>query len=220
MNRLFAETLKKLRTDKGLSQRELAERMYVNRSTVARWESASRLPDAVMIARLSQCLGIDINTLLSAAAESDDAPNVIMVDDRKLFLSGALPILEEVMPGATISCFIRPSEAVEYATANRIALAFLDIEMGNTNGLDLCRTLLSLNPRTNVVYLTAHAEYAFDAWSTGASGFLLKPITTEAVQAQLKNLRYPFSVDAKMAHPAPASALGHPWPSEGRETDE
>ena len=220
MNKRFAETLKKLRTDKGLSQRELAELMYVNRSTVARWESASRLPDAVMIARLSQCLGIDVNTLLSAATESDDAPNVIMVDDRKIFLSGALPILEEALPGAAITGFTRPSEVIEYATANRIALAFLDIEMGNTNGLDLCRTLLSLNPRTNVVYLTAHAEYALDAWGTGASGFLLKPITTEAVRAQLKNLRYPFSADAKMAHPAPASALGHPWPSEEGETNE
>ena len=193
MNRLFAETLKKLRTNKGLSQRELAMRMYVTRSTVARWENGSRLPDAVMISRLSQCLGAEVNALLSAAAESDDAPNVIMVDDRKIFLSGALPILEEVLPGATIMGFARPSEAIEYARTNRIALAFLDIEMGNTSGLDLCRTLLALNPRTNVVFLTAHIEYSFDAWSTGASGFLLKPVTPEAVRAQLKHLRYPFS---------------------------
>ncbi|MBR1760507.1 MAG: response regulator [Schwartzia sp.] len=193
MNILFAETLKKIRIDKGISQRELAERMYVNRSTVARWESGNRLPDAVMISRLAHCLGIDIHTLLSAAAESDDAPNVILVDDKKLFLSGALPVLEEIMPDAAITGFTRPSEAIEYAKASRIALAFLDIEMGATNGLDLCRTLLSINPRTNVVYLTAHVEYSFDAWGTGASGFLLKPITPEAVRAQLKNLRYPFS---------------------------
>ena len=194
MNRQFAKTLKKLRISKGLSQRELAERMFVNRSTVARWESGSRLPDAVMISRLSQCLSTDVNILLSAAAESDDAPNVIMVDDRKLFLSGALPILEEAMPDAIITGFNRPSEALEYAQVNRIALAFLDIEIGKTNGLDLCRALLAINPRTNVVYLTAHVEYSFDAWSTGASGFLLKPITPETLRAQLKNLRYPFSL--------------------------
>ena len=192
MNKQFAETLKQLRTNKGLSQRELAERMYVTRSTVARWESGRRLPDAMMISRLSQCLGIDVNTLLSAAAESDDAPNVIIVDDRKLFLSSALPILEEAIPGATITGFSRPSEAIEYAKTNQIALAFLDIEIGKTNGLNLCRALLAINPRTNVVYLTAHSEYAFDAWSTGASGFLLKPLTPEAVRAQLENLRYPF----------------------------
>ncbi|MBE6003207.1 MAG: response regulator [Lachnospiraceae bacterium] len=50
----------------------------------------------------------------------------------------------------------RPSEAVEYAKTNRIALAFLDIEMGKTNGLELCRTLLEINPRTNVVFLTSY----------------------------------------------------------------
>ena len=193
MRVIFADILKKLRAEKGLSQRELAERLFVTRSTVARWENGSRLPDASMISRLSRCLGTDFSTLLSIAAESDNTPNVIMVDDGKIFLSGSLPVLEEVMPNATITGFTSPSEAVEYAKTNRVALAFLDIEMGKNNGFDLCRRLLALNPRTNVVYLTAYVEYSYDAWSTGASGFLLKPITPDGVRAQLKNLRYPFS---------------------------
>ncbi len=193
MSMLFAETLKKLRNERALSQRELAGQVYVTRSTVARWESGSRLPNVTMISRLSQCLGVDVNTLLSAAAESDDSPNVIIVDDSRIVLSGGLPILEEALPGAAVTGFIRPSEAVDYARANPVAMAFLDIELGKTSGLELCRELLSINPRTNVVYLTAYAEYAFDAWGTGASGFMLKPITAEGVRAQLKNLRYPFS---------------------------
>ena len=192
MSMLFAGTLRKLRSERGLSQQELAERMYVTRSTVARWENGSRLPNAVMISRLAECLDVDFNTLMNAAAESDESPNVIVVDDRKIVLSGAVSILENVMPDAVITGFIRPSEAVEYAKENRVALAFLDIEMGKTSGLDLCRTLLEINPRTNVVYLTAYIEYSFDAWSTGASGFMLKPITEEGVREQLKNLRYPF----------------------------
>lgn len=192
MGIFFAEKLKNLRIDKGFSQQKLAELIYVTRSTVARWENGSRLPDAVMIARLAECLDTDVSILLSAAMESDNTPNVILVDDRKLFISNTIPVLETVMPNAAITGFTRPSEVIEYAKANRIALAFLDIELGKTNGLDLCRTLIDINPRTNVVYLTAYSEYAFDAWSTGASGFLLKPITTETVQAQLKNLRYPF----------------------------
>ncbi|MBQ9564841.1 MAG: helix-turn-helix domain-containing protein [Synergistaceae bacterium] len=191
---LFAKTLRKLRKGKGLSQRELAERMYITRSTVARWESGSRMPDVMMISRLSRCLDVDAGVLLSVAEKSGESPNVIMVDDRKIFLSGALSILETALPNATITGFTRPSEAVEYAAINRVALAFLDIELGKTNGLDLCRTLLEINPRTNVVYLTAYVEYSFDAWSTGACGFMLKPLTLEGVQAQLKNLRYPLSL--------------------------
>ncbi len=194
MNMLFAETIKKLRSDGGLSQRELAELVYVTRSTVARWENGSRLPDALMISRLAKCLGVDVSMLLSAAAESDETPNVIMVDDRKIILNGGMPILEEVMPYASITGFTSPSKAIEYAKANRIALAFLDIELGKMTGFDLCEILLDINPRTNVVFLTAYSNYSLDAWNTGASGFMLKPITRDGVLAQLKNLRYPFAV--------------------------
>ena len=194
MNKLFAETLKKLRMEKGLSQWQLAERMFVTRSTITRWENGSRLPDAVMISRLSLCLDKDVSVLLNVAAESDDVPNVIVVDDRKIFLSGTLSVLEETLPNAVVAGFSRPSEAVEHARMNRVALAFLDIEMGRkTNGFDLCRTLLELNPRTNVVFLTAYPDYSLSAWNTGASGFMVKPITMEGVRAQLKKLRYPFS---------------------------
>ena len=191
MEMLFAEILKKLRTEKGLSQRDLAGQVFVTRSTVTRWENGNRLPDAAMISRLSKCLDVDVNTLLSAA-QHDETPNVIIVDDRKIILAGSLPVLEQAMPNATVVGFTKPSEALEYARDNRVALAFLDIELGNTNGLDLCRALLDINPRTNVVYLTAYSGYSLEAWNTGASGFMLKPITPEGVQAQLKNLRYPF----------------------------
>ena len=195
MNTHFADTLRKLRIDRDLSQRELAEMMYVTRSTVARWENGSRLPDAMMMSRLAECLDVSVGALL-AAAEGEEAPNVIMVDDRKVILTGGLPILEEVMPNATVVGFTRPAEAVEYAKGNRVALAFLDIELGKTSGLDLCRELLEINPRTNVVFLTAYAEYSLDAWDTGASGFMVKPITQEGVREQLGRLRYPFSTNA------------------------
>ena len=192
MNMLFADTMKKLREEKGLSQNEIAKRMYVTRTAVSRWESGHRLPDAAMITRLSDVLGVDVNILISAAAQSDEIPIVIMVDDNKVFLNDGMPIIEEVIPNAAVIGFTKPSEAVEYAKANRIALAFLDIEMIDVSGLDVCRKLLEINQRTNVVYLTAYRDYSFDAWDTGAIGFMLKPITPEGIKKQLEKLRYPF----------------------------
>ena len=53
MNMLFADTMKKLREEKGLSQNEIAKRMYVTRTAVSRWESGHRLPDAAMISPTS-----------------------------------------------------------------------------------------------------------------------------------------------------------------------
>ena len=192
MNILFADTLKRLRTEKGLSQMQLGKQMRVSNSTIARWENGSRLPDAAILLRLSEILGVDVNILLTAAAQSDDHPNVIIVDDIKPIVLGALPVLEEVMPNAAVTGFTRASDAIEYAKANRVALAFLDIELGSTSGLELCRTLLEIHPRTNVVYLTAYKDYALDAWSTGACGFTVKPLTSDGVREQLTKLRYPF----------------------------
>ena len=192
MNMLFADTMKKLREEKGLSQNEIAKRMYVTRTAVSRWESGHRIPDAAMITRLSDVLGVDVNILISAAAQSDESPIVIMVDDNKVFLNDGMPIIEEVIPNAAVIGFTKPSEAVEYAKANRIALAFLDIEMIDVSGLDVCRKLLEINQRTNVVYLTAYRDYSFDAWDTGAIGFMVKPLTADGVKKQLKKLRYPF----------------------------
>ena len=191
-NQSFSDTLKRLRTKKGLSHQALADKLFVARSTVVRWESGSRLPDAVMIARLSEVLDADVNLLICATAESNESPNVILVDDRKLILQGGLPVLEEILPYAEVTGFTDANEAVSYAKENRVSLAFLDIELREMTGFELCRALLDLNPRTNVVYLTAYSNYALDAWTTGASGFMLKPITPEGVRDQLENLRYPF----------------------------
>ena len=192
MNDQFAKSLRKLREARGLSQKQLGEQIFTTQSTVAHWENGSRMPDAEMILRIAKCLGVDAKVLYKLATQSEEILNVIMVDDNQVILTGGLPILEAVLPNATIIGFTRPSEAIEYAKANPVALAFLDIEMGKMSGLELCRRLLTINPHTNIVYLTAFIDYSLDAWKTGASGFMLKPLTPEGVRKQLKWLRHPF----------------------------
>ena len=192
MSNLFSKTLKKLRTDKGFSQQALANRLFVTRPTVARWENGTRLPDAAMISRLAEILDVDANYLLYATTERDESPNIIMVDDNAVILNGGLPVIEKVLPNATVKGFTKPSEAIDFAKQNRVALAFLDIEMGAVSGLDVCKELLEINPHTNVVYLTAYSNYSLDAWETGACGFMLKPITVEAIKTRLDKLRFPF----------------------------
>ena len=192
MNLLFAETLRKLRTERGLSQKQLGKQLFVYHSTVARWENGSRLPDAAMIPRLAKCLDVDANTLFHLAANSDEIPNIIIVDDNEVILAHGLSVLGEVIPDAAITGFTGSVEVIEYAKMNRVSLAVLDIELGTASGLELCHRLLEINPCTNIVFLTAYADYSLDAWKTEASGFMLKPMTPESVKEQMKKLRYPF----------------------------
>lgn len=190
MSNTFADTIRQLRINKGLSQLQLADQMYVTHSTISRWEAGSRLPDAMMISRLAKCLGTSTEFLFSLISEEKETPNIIMVDDEAIILSGGLPVLEEAFPDANITGFIKPSEALSYAQQNPVALAFLDIEMGQHNGLEVCRELQRIRPQTNVIFLTAYLDYSLDAWKTGASGFIIKPITVDEVRKQLSRLRY------------------------------
>ena len=189
----FGETLRTLRTEKNMSQQQLAQRLFVNRSSIANWENGRRIPDLILITRLARLLNVDVSVLTDAANTDPDSPEVIIVDDEAILLSGAIPVLSEVMPRATITGFLKPSEAIDYAKETMISIAFLDIEMGKHNGIDICKTLMDINPLTNVIFLTSYPDYAVDAWTTAASGFLVKPLSAESVKEQLEKLRRPVS---------------------------
>ena len=185
------ERIKRLRENKGISQKQLAEMVFASRSTVANWETGRRIPDLMMLRRLAETFGVEVGELIAESGEEHPVPEVIVVDDEKIVLAGCLEVIEKALPDASIVGFTNQHDAITYAKTNRISLAFLDIEMGSVSGLDLCKELLEIDPHTNVIYVTAHKEYAFDAWETGASGFLLKPPTVDEVKAQLEKLRYP-----------------------------
>ena len=201
MGNVFGDILRKLRKEKGYSQQQLADLLFVDRTSVANWETGRRVPDAILISRISELLAVDTATLLGMTEQPDVKPTAIVVDDERLILQGEMKVLQEVLSDMNIVGFNKPSEALGYARTNQIFLAFLDIEMGRTNGLDVCRELLSINPRTNVIFVTAHAGYSLDAWDTGASGFIRKPITPEAIKSQLTRLRHPFPGQSKRMTP-------------------
>ena len=188
----LGESIRKIRTEKGLSQQQFADMLFVDRSTFANWETGRRMPDAAMISRIAECLGVDVAYLLNFTKSQTEIPNIMMIDDERIILTGGMPVLKRLFPKASINGFTKPSEALEFAKINSISLAFVDIEIGKTSGIDLCQQLLTINPRTNVIFLTAYADYSFEAWDTGASGFILKPLTDEAIKKQLSRLRYPF----------------------------
>lgn len=187
----FGETLRRLRIEKGLSQKQLADRLHMERSSVSNWEAGRRIPDVAAISQLAKALGVDAADLLAANEESVETPNVLLVDDEAIILAGGLPILRQALPKAKVIGFTKPMQAVEFVREHPVALAFLDIELGRVSGLDLCREMLRIRPHTNVIFLTAFPEYSLDAWDTLASGFLLKPLEVDAVKKQLAALRYP-----------------------------
>ena len=58
--------LKELRTKCGLSQDELAEKLYVTRQAVSRWENGETVPNTETLKLLSRLFDVSINTLLGS----------------------------------------------------------------------------------------------------------------------------------------------------------
>lgn len=60
----MSETIKALRTSKGLSQEELAIKLNVVRQTISKWEQGLSVPDASMLISLAEALGTTAGGLL------------------------------------------------------------------------------------------------------------------------------------------------------------
>ena len=58
--------LQKLRADRGMSQEELAEKVFVTRQAVSRWETGETVPNTETLKLLSGLFDVSINTLLGS----------------------------------------------------------------------------------------------------------------------------------------------------------
>ena len=60
----FGAFLARLRKERGMTQRELADRLHVSDKAVSKWERALSLPDVALLIPLADCLGVSVTELL------------------------------------------------------------------------------------------------------------------------------------------------------------
>ena len=65
MNTLH-EALKTIREKNGLTQEAMAERLFITRQAISRWENGETLPSIDTIKLISQCFGISLDDLLGS----------------------------------------------------------------------------------------------------------------------------------------------------------
>lgn len=188
----FGRRLKELRAKKGLSQQQLADMLPVSRVSIAMYESGKRLPDVGTLSRLAACLDVESAELLDAMQEPEDAPvNVIAVEDAPLILKGIVRTLDEELPDAAVRGFRTAAAALDFARENRVAIAFLDVELPGESGVELAEKLGEIEEHTNIIFLTCHTEYMGVALNRHCSGYILKPLTRDSLWHELSHLRFP-----------------------------
>ena len=68
---MLQENLKNLRTRKGLSQEELADRLNVVRQTVSKWEKGLSVPDSEMLIRIAEVFEVSVGELLGETIQPE-----------------------------------------------------------------------------------------------------------------------------------------------------
>ena len=117
--------------------------------------------------------------------------NILAVDDEYYALELLKHSLEEVAKGATLYPCRDVKSALCTATENKIDVAFLDIHMPEMSGIELARELKMINPKVNIIFATGFSEHMKEGIDLRMSGYIMKPVTPEAVRTELENLRNP-----------------------------
>lgn len=124
---------------------------------------------------------------------------ILAVDDEKIALDHIISILKRLEPDAEIIGCRHGEKAIAAMDAGDVQIAFLDIELRDINGIELARRLKEKNPQINVVFTTGYGDFAGDAFSLHASGYILKPLTDEKVRQELDDLRHPITDTPQVA---------------------
>ena len=112
----------------------------------------------------------------------------VAVDDEPLMLSALTKAVQASADITAVADFTSCEDALDFIKSNRVDMAFLDINMRGMGGLSLAEKIIGLRPNCKIVFCTGYEEYAIAAFKLHASGYLLKPVSAEAVQAEIDHI--------------------------------
>ena len=97
------ELIKRLRTQMGLTQKELAERISVSDKAVSKWECGNGCPDISLLSELADVFGTDIGILLSGEIEKNEKDKINM-KKLKFYVCGECSNIITATSDAQITC--------------------------------------------------------------------------------------------------------------------
>lgn len=102
----------------------------------------------------------------------------------------ALQVLEHLCAQRSdielVKTFTRPTEALKHIHKFPVDVVFLDIKMPSMSGLDLAK---EIPETTQVIFTTAHSEYAVEGFNLKAADYLLKPFSPERFEQAISKVQ-------------------------------
>ena len=87
-------------------------------------------------------------------------------------------------------------EAMSLCNQEHFDLAFLDINMPKSSGIELGYELKYLSPEIGIIFQTAYEEHALKAFDIGAVGYLVKPYSIEDLKKSMQRVTTPKELDS------------------------
>ena len=113
----------------------------------------------------------------------------ITVDDERPMLNALTDIVKSSPDIEAVYDFSTCSAALEWVSLINVDVAFLDINMRGMGGLALAEKITEFHSDCKIVFCTGYEEYALNAIQLRCSGYLMKPITQEAVQKEIDHIK-------------------------------
>ena len=115
----------------------------------------------------------------------------LSVDDQQEVTNLMKKMLTKIDPNGTHLTAANMDEAFSLLS-DEVQIIFLDIEMPGISGLEAADILQKRYKKLNVIFVTGHPEYSFDAHGVHPSGFLAKPVDEQDIRKELIHLRFPI----------------------------
>ncbi|WP_053373841.1 response regulator [Paenibacillus sp. FJAT-27812] len=112
----------------------------------------------------------------------------LLIDDERLALVQLERMLRQTTEVTSIESFQNPLHAVEQAAVLQPDIIFLDIHMPEISGLQAAELLSEVCPLADIVFVTAHDEYAVQAFELNAMDYVLKPLQMSRLQKTMDRL--------------------------------
>lgn len=114
---------------------------------------------------------------------------ILVVDDEAPARERLKRLIEEHDDWQVVAEAANGREALERADATQPDLVLLDIRMPGMDGIETARHLAQMDEPPAVIFTTAFDEYAVEAFSASAVGYVLKPIRRERLADALQRAR-------------------------------
>ena len=123
---------------------------------------------------------------------------VILVDDEPIALEVLGAILSTYEDINILRSYTDPIVALKELKELQPDVIFLDIEMGDTNGLEMAQLFLECKSSVEIVFITAYSQYAVDAFELNAMDYLLKPIQKKRLNKTIARLEEKISESSQI----------------------